>query len=465
MIGTPAEEDVRVFGEGRAKTDYPARISIAASETWTALVISQGPARSEVLLRRATGPFQPIFEGTNVEGTEALADAWFVGDRLLARTNVGAPRFRLVEIDPEHPAVEHWRDVVPESDAVLLGAATTQSRLLVHHLRDATSRITVLWPDGTLERELTLPPLSTATSIGTDLDLEEAYVTIESFTSPPRTITLAGEVVDELPVPSGFAAARYPTRQVWFSSVDGTQVPLFLFGRERGAGRVLLTGYGGFNLSRTPAWSPALIPFLEAGGLVALPNLRGGGELGEAWHRAGMREQKQHVFDDFLSAARWLIAQGLTTPRQLGIFGRSNGGLLVGAALTQRPDLFGAVVCEVALLDMVRYERFKVARLWAPEYGSAEDPDAFRWLLAYSPYHRVQRGVRYPPILLTAGVEDARVDPAHARKMTARLQAASPGSTVLLRLDERAGHGQGKPISKLIAEQVEVLSFFAWALD
>ncbi|MBO0706176.1 MAG: S9 family peptidase, partial [Candidatus Dormibacteraeota bacterium] len=359
---------------------------------------------------------------------------------------------------------EHWSVLVPESEATLVGAGVHRDGLVVQHLRDVSSAITLCDPDGARLSEVALPAHSTVTGLGADPGTEGAFLTVESFALPPRTVSLDGVVVDALPLPPGFNPDRHPVRQVWFRSADGTRVPMFLVGRQEGTGPAWLTGYGGFNVPLVPAWAPTLVPFLESGGLFCVANLRGGGEFGEAWHRAGMREQKQHVFDDFLAAAGWLIQAGLTSPGQLGILGGSNGGLLVGAAMTQRPDLFGAVVCRVALLDMVRYERFKVARLWAAEYGSADDPDAFGWLYAYSPYHRVRDGVRYPPILLTTGEEDSRVDGMHARKMAARLEQANPGGTVLLRVASRAGHGQGKPVSMVVDEEVDVQSFLGWAL-
>jgi prolyl oligopeptidase len=226
---------------------------------------------------------------------------------------------------------------------------------------------------------------------------------------------------------------------------------------------LLLTGYGGFNISRTPGYSAAVALWLECGGVYALPNLRGGGEYGEDWHRAGMLEQKQHTFDDFIAAAEYLVREGYTSPERMAISGGSNGGLLVGAALTQRPDLFRAVVCAVPLLDMLRFHLFLIARLWTTEYGCAEDPEQYRWLSAYSPYHRVQSGMRYPAVLLTTANSDGRVDPMHARKMAALLQArqAAPPSErpVLLRVETQAGHGQGKPLAKVIAEQVDVWTF------
>jgi len=230
--------------------------------------------------------------------------------------------------------------------------------------------------------------------------------------------------------------------------------------KRDGAQPALLTGYGGFDHSMLPTWTPSAIPFLEAGGTYAVAVLRGGGEYGEDWHQAGMFGRKQNVFDDFIAAAEWLIANHVTSAQHLAISGRSNGGLLVGAVLTQRPDLFRAVVCGVPLLDMVRYHRFRIAALWTAEYGSPDDPEAFRWLMAYSPYHHVRDGVAYPAVLLHTAASDTRVDAMHARKMTARLQAANPkGKPVLLRLESHAGHGAGKPLAKVIAQIVDEWSF------
>jgi prolyl oligopeptidase len=237
--------------------------------------------------------------------------------------------------------------------------------------------------------------------------------------------------------------------------------------RRDGNAPTVLTGYGGFNVSRTPAYDSALQLWLAGGGVFALPNLRGGGEYGEAWHQAGMLANKQNVFDDFLTAAEWLIENGYTHPDRLAISGGSNGGLLVGAALTQRPDLFKAVVCRVPLLDMLRYHLFGVAELWVPEYGSAQDAQQFAWLSAYSPYHHVHAGQRYPAVLLMAAEQDSRVDPLHARKMAARLQAAAAPDSgpILLRIETEAGHGQGKPRHKVVDEATDIWSFLFWQLD
>jgi prolyl oligopeptidase len=453
VIGSDPESDVEVFGQGRDKLDYPEAISFSSDGRWSVIVVAQGWDRTAVYLRGGEGEFRPIFEGPASE-----VHAWFSGDRLLALTNYQAPNYRLVEIDPERWQPELWRDLVLESEQVLVAAAAGDRRLLVHHLVDASSRVTCRDLDGGDPVEVALPRFSTVTGLGAHPGSDLMALTVEGFTRPARTVDVEGRELDALEPPAGFDAERYPVRQVRARSRDGTAVPTFLVGRGEGSGPTVLTGYGGFNIARTPLWSPAAIPFLEAGGLLAVACLRGGGEYGERWHRAGMLGSKQNVFDDFIGCAEWLVESGLATPDSLGIMGGSNGGLLVGAALTQRPALFGCAVCRVPLLDMIRYQRFKVAELWTAEYGSAADPEGFGWLYAYSPYHHLREGVDYPPTLITTGEEDSRVDPMHARKFAARLQAVSRRQ-VLLRVERRAGHGQGKPASKVVAEETDVWSF------
>ena len=454
VLGTDPDADVRIFGEGRDKLEIPVLVSISDDGRWTAITVSHGWTRTSVFLRDGDGPFVPVFEGV-----EERAVLWFAGRSLLGLTNLDAPRFRLVEVDPARPGPDAWTDVLPECEHVLADVAVTAGRLAAHHLVDACSRVSLHALDGAFERSVELPPFSTVTALGAHHTSPDLFLTVQSFTRPAVTLRDDGGTVDRIQPPPGFEPDRYQVRQVWYRSADGTDVPMFLVGRQEGAGPAVLIGYGGFSVSLTPQWIPTAVPFLEAGGLVAVANLRGGGEFGESWHRAGMRERKQNVFDDFIAAADWLASSGLTARSQLGILGGSNGGLLVGSVMTQRPDLCRAVVCRVPLLDMVRYERFKVAELWVPEYGSAADPEQFGWLYAYSPYHRVRDGVRYPAILLTAGEEDARVDPMHARKMAARLQAVDPEAVVLLRVEPRAGHGQGKPVAKVVPEEADVWSF------
>lgn len=458
VMGADWRSDALVY-EREVKTHFPNARSISADGRWAVINVHIGYDTNQVVLRDArTGALTTAFA---VPGKEAWARFW--GDRLLAVTNLDAPNYRLVEIDPDDPAPDGWRTLVAESEHVLLDAAATSIRLLLHHLVDCSSRISVHELDGTPLGEVALPDFCTVTGIGTSVRREDAYLSYEQFTRPASVLRLAAggeaEEVMALAPPPGFDAGRHPVRQGWCVSADGTRVPMFLVGRAAGHGSAVVTGYGGFNIARTPLWSPTVIPFLESGGLYVVANLRGGSEFGERWHRDGMRGEKQHCFDDFIAAAEWLIEQGLTSSDRLGIMGRSNGGLLVGAAMTQRPELYAAAWCGVPLLDMVRYEGFQVAQLWATEYGSAAEPEEFRWLYAYSPYHRVKDGVRYPAMLLTSGAGDTRVDPMHARKMAARLQAASPDGLTLLRVDVRAGHGQGKPVAMLVEEEADAWSF------
>jgi prolyl oligopeptidase len=300
----------------------------------------------------------------------------------------------------------------------------------------------------------------------------EAFFDFSSYTAPPairRYELKTGKVTVWDAVKAGVDLSAVEVKQVFFPSKDGTRIPMFIVARKGrpldGNAPTILYGYGGFNVSQTPDFSRALVWWLEQGGVYAEAQLRGGGEYGEAWHRAGMLDRKQNVFDDFLAAARWLVTAKYTKPERLAVYGGSNGGLLVGAAITQGPDLFHAAVCAVPLLDMVRYHQFQIARLWVPEYGSSETAAQFRTLYAYSPYHHVTRGTAYPAVLFTAAESDSRVDPLHARKMAALLQAStSSEAPILLRIESRAGHGVGKPLSKQIDESTDVYGFFAWQL-
>ena len=459
VLGTPMESDELVFGEGLGRTDTFGAMSISESGGLRAINIHRGWDESSLYLSVDSRPYEEVFSGSG-----ETVNAWFHGERLLAHTNAGAPNWRLIEIDPANPGRENWRDLVAESRAVLVNAATTRDRLLVHHLVNACSKVSVHNLEGGFEGVIDLPPLSTVTGLGAHPTCGDAFLTVETFTRPAFLLCLdpaTGRYQESghVDAPRLFDASNYPVRQVRFTSRDGTESYMFLVGRQGGAGPTVLNGYGGFNLPRTPLWTPTIVPFLEAGGLFVVATLRGGSEYGEDWHRAGMREKKQNVFDDFIAAGEELVRQGLATPSSLGIIGGSNGGLLVGAAMTQRPDLFGAVVCRVPLLDMLRYERFRIAELWNREYGSVQDADAFEWLRAYSPYHRAAPGIRYPPLLLTTGESDARVDPMHARKMAALLQTLNPEGLTLIRVEPRAGHGQGKPVAKMVPEEADIWTF------
>jgi prolyl oligopeptidase len=457
VLGQPHDQDEVVF-QPADRTEQP-EPAVSPDGRWIAINVYRGWGESSLWLAEAGGAFSEVFRGR-----EEVARAWFCGDRLVALTNLGAPNWRLVEIDPEQWESGNWHELVPETEHVLLEVEASSDRLLVHHLVDACSWVSVHDLDGRFEGIVDLPPLATVTGLGAHPSATEVFLTVETFTRPAFVIAVDPGTGRFTPLggldpPEEFDPAAYPVRQVRFKSLDGTPSVMFLVGRQEGDGPTLLTGYGGFNISMTPAWTPSVVPFLEAGGLLAVAVLRGGGEYGEAWHRAGMLGAKQNVFDDFIAAAEALQAHGYCTRASLGIHGRSNGGLLVGAAMTQRPDLFGAVVCQVPLLDMVRYERFRIAELWNREYGSAADPAAFGWLYAYSPYHNVRPGTAYPPLLLVTGEDDARVDPSHAFKFAALLQAQNPQRVTLLRVEERAGHGQGKPVTKLVPEEADIWAF------
>jgi prolyl oligopeptidase len=363
--------------------------------------------------------------------------------------------------------------VIPErKDAALQRLSAARGLLVAEYLQNASSRIERFGLDGRPKGELPLPGLGSG-HLATTPDRIEAFLDFTSFNQPPaiyRVDLATGErrVWWRASVP--FDPAPFEVEQVGYPSKDGTRISMFLVHRKGlkldGCNPTFLYGYGGFDISTTPYFDGGMVPWLEAGGIYALPNLRGGGEYGEDWHRAGMLEKKQNVFDDFIAAAEWLIAKGYTRPERLAIFGASNGGLLIGAAVTQRPDLFAAGIAASPLLDMVRYQKFLRARNWTPEYGSSDDPKQLAWLLRYSPYHNVKSGVKYPALLITAGERDERVHALHARKMTARLQAATASDAekrpILLQVDRDTGHGMGAPADKQIAQLVDQLSFFFW---
>lgn len=399
------------------------------------------------------------------------------GDALVLHTTKGAPNGRIVIAPASDPSEATWRDLVPErDDASIQAANVANGHVVVTYSERAVSRVAVFDLDGRPVGEVPLPALGTA-AVTAHAGSHEAFLTFTSFAHPPGVYRF--DVRD----PQGtFELWERPdapvdpdtieTKQVEVVSKDGTSVTMFVVHRKglepNGNAPTLLSGYGGFGLCETPEFAPTLLQWFAAGGVYALPNLRGGGEYGDAWHEAGMLERKQNVFDDFVAAAEWLVGHGYTRPERLAIAGGSNGGLLTGAAVTQRPDLFAAVVIGVPLLDMLRYQRFLMARYWVPEYGTAEDAEQFAWLHAYSPYHRVQDGVRYPAILLTAGENDTRVHAMHARKMTARLQAATASPVgddpVLLWVDRSAGHGQGKPLDLRLRDAVDQRIFLMWQL-
>ncbi|HEX5164374.1 MAG TPA: prolyl oligopeptidase family serine peptidase, partial [Thermomicrobiales bacterium] len=392
------------------------------------------------------------------------------GPVFLFLTDLDAPRGRVIAIDTRQPAREHWREVIAEGEHPLAFVVAAGERLVVVRMRDAQHRLALHQRDGSFDREVDLPGIGSIESISGKPSDPELFVAFTSFLYPTTPFRLdlanAGATLEPLHE-SGidFDTSAYETTQVFYASKDGTRVPMFLTHKRGltldGSNPTLLYGYGGFNISLTPSFAIHRLAWLEAGGVYALANLRGGEEYGEEWHQAGMLEKKQNVFDDFIAAAEWLIDNGYTSRAKLAINGGSNGGLLTGACLTQRPDLYGAVVCEVPVTDMLRFHKFTVGHYWVPEYGNAEtNSEHFRFMLAYSPLHNVREGVAYPPTLITSADTDDRVVPAHAKKFAATLQAAQSGDNpILIRIETRAGHGLGKPTSKIIAERADVYAF------
>ena len=469
-LGDDPAKDELVFGEGRPKEDILG-VSTSPDSRWVLLIAYKGWAKSDLYLLDREHPEREL--ATVMEGRDAIAEGFVLDDRVWLSTNLDAPNYRIVAAPCEKPGDQEWETVISESPDVIQGFDRTRDRIAVLRLVRATSRLTTHDLRGADEREIVLPSLGAVEMVDGDRVSDGVGYTFQSFTQPPIAFvadarTGEAQQVVRLAMPRGLDIANIAVEQTTYPSRDGTPVTMFLVRRSdvrpTGAVPTLLTGYGGFNISRTPAYFPGAAAWVEAGGLFALPNLRGGGEYGERWHRAGMLGKKQNVFDDFHAAAEALIARGWTSSRNLAVSGGSNGGLLVGAALTQRPDLFAAVYCAVPLLDMLRYQNFRIARFWIAEYGSAEDPVQAEWLREYSPYHNVRAGVRYPPVLFTTAEGDSRVDPMHARKMAALLQAQSedPESVVLLRVDRDAGHGIGKPFDKQVDDLADQYAFLAW---
>jgi prolyl oligopeptidase len=472
-LGDDPARDEKIFGAGRDLKDWPG-VTLSPNGRWLAVEVDQGWSKSEVYLLdvHAAGKAPPPPAVTVVDGIDASFDVVeLLDERLYLRSNQDAPRGRLFVADLRHPQRAHWKEILPQGDEILEGVAVLRGQIAALYLKDATSRVRLFSSDGRPQRELALPALGSVASLGSERNGDELFLSFTSFLTPTMILREPVGTGGDKAQPSIWRQITAPldpnafeVEQVRFTSRDGTQCPLFLIHARGALARdgshpTLLYGYGGFNVNILPHWEPQVAPFLEHGGVYAVAILRGGGEYGETWHQAGMLGHKQNVFDDFIGAAEWLIREKITSPAHLAISGRSNGGLLIGATLTQRPELFRAAICGVPLLDMIRYHRFRIAQLWTPEYGSSDDPEQFKWLYAYSPYHHVKDGVAYPAVLIHTAESDTRVDPMHARKMTARLQAASSGGPVLLRLESKAGHGAGKPLGKVIDQLTDEWSF------
>jgi prolyl oligopeptidase len=468
-LGDDPAKDAMVWdGKGAAVQEYRG-VSASSDGAWHFVTTSLDWSKNDLYVRRAgtDDAFVPVAKG--LDG-RTNADAW--QGRLYLLTNVGAPRYRVVSTTPDGADAAAWTTVVPELEGVIESMALVDGRLAIHVLENAHSRVLIYGLDGRRQREIELPSLGTVSKLEGDPAGGPLYFTFTGFVAPGmvyRCDVATGAIAPLERRSLPFDPASYETEQVWATSKDGTKIPLFLV-RKKGTKNdgerpTRLYGYGGFNVSQTPSYRAAVLPWLDRGGVFATAALRGGGEFGRAWHEAGRLAKKQNTFDDYYAAAEWLIANGVTKSARLVCEGGSNGGLLVGAAITQRPELWGAALCEVPLLDMIRYQKFSIARFWVPEYGSSENPEQFASILEWSPYQNVREGVRYPPTLLLAGEHDSRVDPLHARKMAAVMQAkdAGPGP-ILLRVEDEAGHGQGKPMSKVVETALDKTVFLDLAL-
>ncbi len=419
-----------------------------------------------------TGAFERV---EIIRGSDSTSSGVVQGDTLYMFTTDGAPSGRLVAVNLNNPGRDGWKELVAtRKDVVIEGHSLARGLLVVQTLKSAQNRIELYDTQGKFLSELALPGIGTA-SVATEDDRTEAFVTFTSFNEPTSIYRVdlksRERTLWERPaVPVDPSTVE--VKQVFYPSKDGTRISMFVVHKKGlkydGTNPTILHGYGGFNSTETPRFSATLFQWYDAGGVYALPNLRGGGEYGDSWHVAGILEKKQNTFDDFIAAAEWLIANKVTQPARLAISGGSNGGLLTGATLTQRPELFSAVLCQVPLLDMLRYQNFLMARYWVPEYGSAEDAKQFGYLLKYSPYQNVRKGTKYPAVFLTAGENDTRVHPLHARKMAALLQSASASDAaekpVLLWVDREAGHGQGKPLNLRARDAADTRMFLMWQL-
>ncbi|GAC1464270.1 MAG: prolyl oligopeptidase family serine peptidase [Isosphaeraceae bacterium] len=470
-LGTPQSEDLLVYERPDHK-EWQFHGNVTDDGRYLIISVSKGTDhKNRVLYQDLQKPeSKPLDLIDNFESEYAFVDNdgpvfWF-------KTNRDAPRGRLIAIDTRKPEPDHWREVIPQALETLNDIGLVGDHFLASYLKDAHTQVKVFDLGGKFVREVEFPGLGTASGFNGKRKDRETFYSFTSFTTPStvyRYVVSTGESTVFRKPKVDFNPADFETRQVFFKSKDGTKVPMFLSHKKGlaldGKAPTYLYGYGGFNIPLTPAFSPANLVWMEQGGVFAVPNLRGGGEYGEDWHRAGIKHKKQNVFDDFIAAAEWLIANRYTSTPRLAIGGGSNGGLLVGACLSQRPDLFGAALPAVGVMDMLRFHKFTIGWAWVDDYGSADDPEQFRALFAYSPLHNLKSGTSYPATLVTTADHDDRVVPAHSFKFAAALQAAQSGDApVLIRIETKAGHGAGKPTTKVIDEAADRWAFLVKTL-
>ncbi len=470
-IGTPQKTDPLVF----MSPGHPQRTNYAqTTDDGRFLIIyeAEGTSGSAVYVQDfKRGDHKPrrIIEGFDNEYT--VIDN--LDDRLLMMTTDGAPKWRLVAVDPRRPQAENWQTVIPENENVLRSATLIGDKIAATYMEDVKSVVRLFSRNGKPAGAIRLPGIGNVSGIRGSKDESTAWYGFSSFTYPTTIFQYdvkSGRSELFYRPKTGFNPGAYTTKQVFYTSKDGTRIPMFIVHKKGinldGGNPTLLYGYGGFNISITPRFSIVNLILLENGFVYAVPNIRGGGEYGEAWHRAGIKTHKQNVFDDFIAAAEYLIDNGYTSTNKLAMYGRSNGGLLIGAVLTQRPDLMKVALPTVGVLDMLRYHKFTIGWAWASDYGrSDESREMFRYLYGYSPLHNIKPGTHYPATMISTADHDDRVVPAHSFKFAAALQAAQGGEApVLIRIESKAGHGGGKPTSKIIEEYTDLWSFTMYHL-
>jgi prolyl oligopeptidase len=470
-MGTEQKDDRLVY-EDNAHPQRFAGAYLTEDERFLILSTSEGTSGDEIWVRDLKNPAQKDFT-LLVPGFETEAGVVDnVGDKILLRTNDGAPNFKVVLVDPLKPGKENWKTVIAEQPEVLISVGTGGGCLFANYLKDASTRINQFGYDGKLVRSIRLPGIGSAGGFGAKKKDKEFFYSFSSFNYPPTIFKYdikTGVSSQYQKAEVAFDPSQFEVKQLFFNSKDGTRVPMFITYKKglqlNGSNPVLIYGYGGFNAPTLPSFSASNIVFLEQGGIYAVVNLRGGNEYGENWHKGGMLGNKQNVFDDFIGAAEYLVAEKYTSKGKIAIRGGSNGGLLVGACMTQRPDLFKVALPAVGVMDMLRYHKFTIGYAWAVEYGSSDKAEQFTWLYKYSPLHNLKPGTAYPATLVTTADHDDRVVPAHSFKFAATLQECHKGDNpVIIRIESKAGHGAGKPTSKQIEESADIWSFTMYNL-
>ncbi|NJO43283.1 MAG: S9 family peptidase [Cyanobacteria bacterium CRU_2_1] len=471
-LGTPQSEDVLIYDRPDQK-DWLFGGSVTEDGRYLIIGVRQGTDSKNLLFYKdLSNPESQVVELLNrFEASYGFIDN--NGTTFWIQTDLDAPRGRVVAIDITAPEKPNWREIIPQAAETLEGVGLLNNQFVASYLKDAHTQIKIFHLDGSFVREVALPGLGSASGFGGKRYDTETFYSFTGFTTPTtlyRYDMITGESTLFRKPTVDFDPDNYETKQIFYSSKDGTKVPMFITHKKGlnldGNNPTLLYAYGGFNVSITPSFSSSNLVWMELGGVYAIPNLRGGGEYGEEWHQAGMKLKKQNVFDDFIAAAEWLIANGYTSSKKLAIAGGSNGGLLVGACMTQRPDLYAAVLPAVGVMDMLRFHKFTIGWAWCAEYGSPENLEEFQALYAYSPLHNLKPGTAYPATLITTADHDDRVVPAHSFKFIAALQAAHAGDTpVLIRIETKAGHGAGKPTAKVIEEIADRYAFLVRVLD